>query len=90
MEEVAHAVHENPSWLLPSQRQVKLIGMERYVETMHVAAIAHGLKALREPLRITEFTARRDLRAARDRIPRRIGPLNSAVVTHSGSKTCDE
>ncbi len=38
--------------------------------------------AFGDPFRVAELAARRDLRAAGDRVPGRIRPLDCAVVTH--------
>ena len=76
MEEVAHAVNEDALGGAPAERELELIGVERDRETVAVAWIPHRLEPSGEALGIAEFAARRDLGAARNRVPRGIGPFN--------------
>src|SRR6266498_2452689 len=63
MEQVTQAVHEDPPWLLPMQRDLQAVRMERDVRK-GVALARH------DPLGIAIATAFRDMRASRHRVPR--------------------
>jgi len=82
VEQVAHAVHEDLARLAPPKRQVDLVGMQRQREAIRVTSIAHRLETFGQPLGVAVLTAGRDLRAARYRVPRRVSPLNCAVIAH--------
>ena len=44
VEEITHAIDEDSLWVTPSQWQRELIWMERDVETVPVARVAHQLE----------------------------------------------
>jgi hypothetical protein len=43
VEQVGHAVHEDPLWLLPVQRQINEVRMERDLESLSVTRVVHRL-----------------------------------------------
>ena len=85
MEQVTHRVQKDTARFAPSERERELIGVECQVEAVAIARVAHRLEPRRETFRVAVFAARADLRAAGDRIPGRVSPLDRALVSHSGS-----
>src|SRR5438552_18867761 len=79
MEEIAHAVYEHETRLRPPKRQRNKIGVQRNLETIPVATVAHRLKTSREPLSVAMLAARTDLRAASHGIPSGIRPLDGPL-----------
>ena len=68
--------------VLPSQRQLEHLRLQREVEPVPVVRLPHRLQALRHPLGVAVLAARADLRAARHRVPRRLGPLDRGPLRH--------
>jgi hypothetical protein len=83
MKQIAHAVHEDPSRLAPSERQRELVPVQGHRKPVPVPGIPHGAKSKRKALRITVFAAWTDLRATRHGVPGRIGPLNPGMIAHT-------
>src|SRR5690606_24059856 len=83
MEEVAHRVHEDHPATLPADRLVQALWSQGQVEARLKRVARHTAKPLREAFRVAVVAAGRDLRAARDWIPRRIGPLDCALISHA-------
>jgi hypothetical protein len=69
VEEVAHAVDEDPSRLAPAKGEPELIWMESDLKAIPVTRVPHGLQSPGEPLRIAVLAARADLGAPRDWVP---------------------
>src|SRR5262245_20657110 len=85
MEEIAHGVDEDVSRLAPRERLVHHIRLQRDLETIAVARLAHGMKPQRHPLCITMFAPGADLGATGHWIPGRIGPFDARLLSHSVS-----
>jgi len=82
VEEITHAVDEDPARLPPLQRQFQLIGVQREIEAVLVSRIAHCLQTGSEALGVAILTARADLRASRDGIPCCIRPFDCGFIAH--------
>lgn len=85
VEEVAHGVDEDVPVMPPMQRLVKAFGVEnnvlpgiRFRPWLLAPAVAQT-----QGLGIAVLAAGRQVRAARDRVPRRVGPLDPALVAHA-------
>ena len=76
VEEVAHRVHEDHPWLFPGHRLLQPRRPERQVEALFVGVPRNAAPALRETFRVAVVTARTEFGAARDRVPRRVRPLD--------------
>jgi hypothetical protein len=57
-------------------------GYQPKIETLLVRMTFNAPKALRKSFRIAVLATRTDLRAASDRIPRRIRPFNRRIRAH--------
>jgi hypothetical protein len=84
MEEVAHRVHEDHSWARPLQRLLQPLWPQLECKALLVGVPWDAAPALGERLGVTVRAARRDLVAARHRVPGRLSPLNRAVVGQGG------
>lgn len=84
VKEVAHRVDENLPRATPVQWLLKLFGHQSEVEALLEGVSRHAAEALREHLRVAELAARAHLRAAANRVPRRVRPLNRRAVAHGG------
>ena len=82
VKEVAHRVDEDLPRASPVQGLLKPFGHESQVEALLERVPRHAAETLREHLCVAEFAARAHLRAAADRVPRRIRPLNRRAVAH--------
>ena len=82
VEQVAHRVHEDRLRLLPLERQLQHLRLQRELEAVPVVRLPHRLQPLRHALGVAVLAARADLVAARDRVPRRLGPLDAGAVRH--------
>src|SRR5882757_8107705 len=82
MKKIAHRVHENHPGSLPSERLEEPFGPQRQVKACSERMTGDTSKAFREPLGVAIVTTGADLCAAGDRVPGRICPLDSAVVSH--------
>ena len=58
------------------QRQLEALRPEAQVEALLVGMAGHAAEALGERERVAVVAAGRDLGAAGDRVPRRVGPLD--------------
>jgi hypothetical protein len=83
VKEVTHRVDEDLPRPSPVQRLLQLFGHESQVEALFKRVFGHTSEALGEELRIAEFAARAHLRAAADRVPRRVRPFDGRSVAHS-------
>ena len=82
VEEVAHRVDEDHPRLAPRERQLQPLGPEAQVEALLVGVTGHAAEPLRERLGVAVRAAGRHLVAARDRVPRRVRPLDRARRSH--------
>src|SRR5689334_12309190 len=82
VKEVAHRVDEDLARASPVQRLLELLGHQSQVEPMLEGMSRHAAETLTEHLRVAEFAARTHFRAAADRVPRRVRPLNRRAVAH--------
>ena len=82
VEQVAHRVHEDHPRPAPAQRLLEPLGPQPQVEALLVGVARHAAPALGERLGVAVRAAGRDLRAARHRVPGRLGPLDRAPVSH--------
>ena len=83
VEQVAHAVHEDQLRLLPQQGSLNACRPELQVEALLVRMPRHATKSLGKRLGVAISTARRDLCAARYRVPRGFRPLDVTIEAHS-------
>ncbi len=83
VEKVAHAVHEDRPGLLPSHGKVKTLRPEPKIKPLFEVVTGNSTPTLCKDLGIATLATRADLRAARHRIPGRIGPLYCGADTHS-------
>jgi hypothetical protein len=89
VEEVAHRVHEDHPRPAPAQRLLQPRRPEPQVEALFIRVAGDTAEALREGLGVAVRAARRDLRAARDRVPGRLGPFDCAAISHLGPNRID-
>ncbi len=94
VEQVTHRIDEDDPRLSPGSREVEDRGMDRELETrtrrarvavLLVLVRAHGLQPLGESQRVTVVTPCRYTITPGRRIPGRLSPLDSAVISHTGS-----
>src|ERR1700710_621474 len=78
VKQVAHGVDEDDPRLLPLEWVIKPTRPELQVETLLISIPFDAAPPLGEGLGVAMSTARGDLVAARDRVPRRFCPLNAA------------
>lgn len=83
VEQVAHGVDENHARLFPRKRLFETGRSKRQVEPRLERVALHAAKPFREPFRIAVVATRADFRAARDRIPRRVGPFDFGGLRHA-------
>jgi hypothetical protein len=82
VEEIAHTVDEDHSWLFPAKGQLNLIGMKRDTESIAISWITHCMEAGSKPLGVAMLAARTDFRATGNGVPRSISPLDSRFFSH--------
>src|SRR5262245_33274385 len=82
MEEIAHRVDEDPSWLRPGRWHGHEVRLKRHVELISVSRLTHCMKASRHSERVAVLTARTDLCAASYGIPSRVCPLDRRCLCH--------
>ncbi len=96
VEQVAHRVDEDRLWLAPAKRSIETFGPNPQVEALLVSMSRDATPTLRERLRVAVRTTRRNLSAPGHRIPRRLGPVDTAALRHyrdilaGPSDTCAE
>ena len=83
VEEVAHRVDEDHFRRLPPQRLRQLFRHEPEVKSLLVRMPGHAPEPLGERLGVAVVAAGRDLGAAADGIPRRVGPFDLGVLAHA-------
>ncbi len=66
VEEVAHRVDEDCLRLLPSQRELEHVRLQRQLEAVAVVRLTHRLQSLRHALGVAVLAAGANLRAAGD------------------------
>jgi len=76
VKQIAHRIHKDQSRLTPGLGQIDDIFVERNFEAVMISSIAHRLEAQSQTLGIAILATSADLRAAGDRIPRRLCPFN--------------
>ena len=82
VEQVAHRVDEDHLRRAPPQRLRELLRDEPQIEALLVRMAWHAAEPLGERLGVAVLAAGADLRAAADRVPRRVGPLDFRVLSH--------
>ena len=82
VEQIAHRVHEDRLRRAPPKRELQYLRLQGEVEPVLVVRLPRRLQPLRPPLGAAVLAARADLRAARHRIPRRLGPLDRGPLRH--------
>ena len=82
VEEVAHAVDEDPPGLLPCERKLKPVRPQAEVEALLVGMPRDAAPALREGLGVAVLAPRADLVAAGHGVPRRVRPLDGRLLAH--------
>src|ERR1700730_13128453 len=85
VKQIAHGVHEDGSRAFPAQWLVEAAWPDTQIEALFIRMPRDTAPALGKRLRVAMCAARRNLVAARDRVPRRIGPLDSTVVSQGNS-----
>jgi hypothetical protein len=76
VKKVAHGIHEDHAGRRPSQRSFEKIRLQCGAKLVPIAMLAHRVKSASHAFRIAEFAPGADLRAARNRIPSGVSPLN--------------
>src|SRR5439155_25649216 len=80
--EVAHAVDEDAFGPAPAERKRQLVGLQRDGEAVCIARTAHRLQPQGQTFGIAVLAARANLRAAGDRVPRGVRPLDPGLIAH--------
>ena len=75
VKQVAHRVDEDHPRFAPPQRLFQPFGAELKIEAILKGVARHATEPLREPFGIAIVAAGTDLRATRDRVPRRVSPF---------------
>jgi len=70
MEQIAHQIDEDRSWIFPAQRQLHYVLVHRYPKTTGVVRLPHGVQPFCHAFGIAVFTSGTDLRASGNWIPR--------------------
>jgi hypothetical protein len=87
VEQVRHAVDEDAPRALPAERLLKPPRPKGQVKARLKRVTRRAAPALGKPLSVAVIAPGADLRAAGDRVPSGIGPLDGALVTH-GPNPC--
>src|SRR5579872_149972 len=82
VKEVTHGVHKYHFWSSPTERFAELFWNKTQVESLLVWVILHTAKSFSKHFGVAVLASGADLRAATNRIPRRIRPLDGAVNAH--------
>src|SRR5262249_55598734 len=82
VEQIAHGIDEDHPRFVPAQRISEFLWDQPEIESPFVGMALDATEPLSEGLGITVLAPRADLRAATDRIPRRIRPFNCRVIAH--------
>src|ERR1017187_1030016 len=85
VKEVTHRVHKYHLWSSPTERFAKFLWNKTQVESLLVWVTLHTAKSFSKHFGVAVLASGADLRAAANRIPRRISPLDGAVNAHVGS-----
>ena len=80
MEQIAHGIDENSARLAHPPRQVDQVVVQREVEAVGVAGIAHRLEPLGHALGVTVAAAFGDLGTAGDGVPGHLGPFDGRMM----------
>lgn len=83
MEQVTHRVNEDRSRPFPCQRLFEALWPQSEIKTILKWMSGYTAKAFGKPLCVTIVAATADLRATRNRIPRRVRPLYCALIAHT-------
>src|SRR5262249_49699005 len=82
VKQIAHGVDEDHSRLAPSERFRQFLRNKSQVESLFERMSCYAPKSLSEAFSVAVLTARTDLRAATNRIPRRISPFDLGKKRH--------
>jgi hypothetical protein len=82
VEQVAHGVDENALPGPPTERLVQLVGHKAKIEALLERMSPHPAESLRKSLGIAMLASRADLRAASDRVPGGVSPLDRRNLGH--------
>ena len=82
MEEVTHGVNEYSTRTTPTEGLINPLGTQGQIKSHLEMMPRDTTEALRESLGIAVIAAQRNLGATRQRIPSRIGPLNSRTISY--------
>ena len=82
VEEIAHRIDEDLSGAFPAKGLRKFLRNQPNVESLFEGMSRNTSKTLCKSLRIAVLTSGADLRAASDRIPRRIRPFDLGMFAH--------
>lgn len=85
MEEIAHRVYENHPSTAPAQWLIQALGPEGQVKPVFEGMARHSTEPLGEARGIAVIASSGDLRATCDGVPRSVGPLYCAVISHCRS-----
>jgi len=81
VEEVAHGVDENHPRFAPLKGLLKALRAQRQVEAALEGMAGHTAESFGEPLGVAAIAPGADLRAARHRVPRRVGPFDLGHIS---------
>jgi hypothetical protein len=86
VKELAHGIDKGEPRLRPCKRLNEPLGAQGEIEAAFERMAGHAAEAFRKPLDISVISTRANLRAAGDRVPCGIGPLDGALLGHADSK----
>jgi hypothetical protein len=87
VKKIAHRVDENRLRLLPPERELKSIGVQRQSKPIRIFLLPHFLQAIRHSLGITVIASRAQCIAPRRRIPSGLCPLNRRFMRHAAFRS---
>ena len=83
MKQVAHGIDKIDRWLLSLHGFSQSGSLDRNVEPVFISRYAHCFEALCEDTGVAVLTPWRNVRAAGDRIPGSLGPLDLGIRAHA-------
>jgi hypothetical protein len=83
LEEVAHAVDEDGSWRGPPYWFKKLVWHYSWVKALFVRVTFDVAETFGECLCVAVLATRADFDAPSHRVPRRLGPFDFGMITHT-------
>lgn len=82
MKKIAHRIHENHSWLSPTERLLNTFWAQGQIKSKFERMTSRSTEAFRETLGVTVVAAAADLGATRDGIPGCVSPFDRRRICH--------